>query len=191
MNTALILGIAFVLVVFAIISYFMRFYNRVKKSALRVEEAFSGVDTYLEERFDMLTKMASTVKEEARTEVDLQTEVTKVRSKYDIAKTISEKIDAVNNIERLMPLFQATRENYPDTKFNEGFRQMQRGILQIEDKISAARRNYNTSVRQHNELIVVFPANIISGMFNFDAYPMFEATEHKREDIDLDEIWAK
>src|SRR5699024_11903918 len=122
MNIALIIGISFVLVVFAIIFYFMRFYNSVKKSALRVEEAFSGVDTYLEERFDMLTKMASTVKEEARTEVDLQTEVTKVRSKYDIAKTISEKIDAVNNIERLMPLFKATRENYPDTKFNEDFR---------------------------------------------------------------------
>src|SRR5699024_12333607 len=99
MNTALILGIAFVLVVFAIISYFMRFYNRVKKSALRVEEAFSGVDTYLEERFDMLTKMASTVKEEARTEVDLQTDGTMVCWKYDIEKMIIEKIEVFYNIE--------------------------------------------------------------------------------------------
>lgn len=171
--------------------YLLRVYNKVKVSAVSVEEAFGGVDTILEERFDLISKLASTAKEEARLEIDLIEKVTQYRTNYELTNSIAEKIEIGQQVDKLVPLFSATREAYPDANFNEAFRQVQFGILKVEDKLSAARRNYNASVARHNKLIVVFPANIVAGMFRFTEMPMFEATEHKRDDIDLDAVWAK
>lgn len=190
--TAVWIGLAIILVIILLIARFIiGTYNKVKKSKVRVDEAFAGVDVHLEERFDLLTKLVSTAKEESDREIEFVTEVTKIRSQYDLAQTIGEKIELANQVERLMPIFQATRENYPNPNFNEAFRQVQLGIFQIEDKLQAARRNFNAAVRKHNEIIVVFPANIIASSLNFKELPMFEADEAKKEDIDLDSLWEK
>lgn len=187
----LIIGLIVVFVLLLIVgSYFMRLYNNVKVSSVAVEEAFAGVDTFLEERFDLLTKLASTAKEEARLEKDLIETVIKLRTNYEMAQTINEKIKIGEKVDNMMPQFQVTREQYPNPNFNEAFRQVQMGIARIEDKLSAARRNYNATVGAHNKLIVVFPANIVASIFRFEQQPMFQASEGKREDVNLDNIWA-
>ena len=47
------------------------------------------------------------------------------------------------------------------------FLELQRELAHTENKILAARRFYNSNVRDLNTAIEVFPGNIIAGMFNF------------------------
>lgn len=179
------------IVIILIIAYVISLFNKVKTAAVNVDESFSGVETYLEERFDLLTKVISTANEEAKREIEHITNVTALRSAFTQAGTVEEKVEAGNAIESAMPKLLATFENYPDSNFNAAFRQVQRSIIAIEDKISAARRSYNSSVSMYNKQIVTFPALIIAGMLGFTSKPMFEAAEHKREDIDIESLWAK
>ena len=61
----------------------------------------------------------------------------------------------------------AVAENYPDLKANQNFLQLQDELVDTEDKIQAARRFYNGSVRDFNTKRQVFPTNIIAGMLGF------------------------
>lgn len=179
-----------IIVLVILVLYVIFLFNRVKKQAINVEEAFAGIETYLEERFDMLTKVISTANEEARREIEMQTNITELRTAFDTASTLDEKLEAGMRVESAMPALLATAENYPDPQFNAAFRQVQRGIMAIEDKLSAARRNYNATVGRYNKMIATFPAGIVASIFGFKSKAMFEATEHKREDIDIDSMWG-
>ena len=182
--------ISIVVIAIILISYTISTYNKLKFSEVNVDEAFGGIETYLEERFDMLTKVISTAKEESKRETEFITSITKMRSAFDHASTIEEKVEAGMKIESEMPGLLATMENYPDPKFNEAFRKVQQAIMAIEDKLSAARRNYNSNVSIYNKQVVAFPALIIAGIFGFKRKKMFESTAHKRNDIDIDNMWT-
>lgn len=186
MYYAIAIGILIVLIA----SYTITTYNKMKHSEVNVDEAFGGIETYVEERFDMLTKVISTAKEESRREIELVTKVTNMRSAFSQADSVNEKVEAGIQIEAAMPSLMATMENYPDPKFNEAFRKTQQAIIAIEDKLSAARRNYNSNVSIYNKRIVAFPALIIASILGFKEKKMFESTIHKRNDIDMDNMWS-
>jgi LemA protein len=61
----------------------------------------------------------------------------------------------------------AVAESYPDLKANASFLQLQSELSDIENKIAASRRFFNSSTQEYNTYIEIFPNNIIAGMFNF------------------------
>ena len=68
----------------------------------------------------------------------------------------------------------AVAEAYPDLKANQNFLELQRELSDTENKIQAARRFYNTNVRDLNTAVTVFPGNIIAGVFGVTAREFFE-----------------
>ena len=54
-------------------------------------------------------------------------------------------------------------------------------MTDTENKIQAARRFYNTNVRDLNIATESFPTNIIANMFNFDKREFFELAEDEQE----------
>jgi LemA protein len=61
----------------------------------------------------------------------------------------------------------AVAENYPDLKATENFQQLQAELTDTEDKIQAARRFYNSVVRDFNTKRKTFPTNIFANMLHF------------------------
>ncbi|MEX2010547.1 MAG: LemA family protein, partial [Parcubacteria group bacterium] len=68
----------------------------------------------------------------------------------------------------------AVAENYPDLKANQNFLELQRELSDTENKIQAARRFYNTNVRDLNTGLESFPGNIIGNIFNFSKMEFFD-----------------
>src|SRR5690625_5096637 len=98
------LFIAIGIVVFVII-YVIFLYNRVKSWSIRVEEAFAAIETYLEERFDLLTNLAETAMAEADIEVGIYKDIVDGRSFLRTAATLDEKVRASMKVEAQMPMF--------------------------------------------------------------------------------------
>ena len=71
----------------------------------------------------------------------------------------------------------AVAENYPQLKASENFLELQRELRDTEDKVQAARRFYNTNVRDLSIKIEVFPAKIIASLFKFKKMDLFEIEE--------------
>lgn len=165
--------------------YFVGIFNGLKTKGVKVEQSLSTIETYLEERFDLLTKLVSSVNEESKREIELQTELAKARS------GIKGGFEGMQEADAIMSRIQVQVEAYPETKFNEGFRQLQRSIVTIEDKLSAARRAYNAQVSSYNQSLVTFPTTIFASAMGFSAKEFFQVTEHKREDVNMNDLFSK
>jgi LemA protein len=74
----------------------------------------------------------------------------------------------------------AVSENYPDLKANQNFLQLQTELSDIENKIAAARRFFNSSINEYNSTIQSFPTNIIAKLFGFK-YEDFFAIKNEAE----------
>ena len=76
-------------------------------------------------------------------------------------------------------------EAYPELKANENFRTLQTQLQDVEDKIQAARRFYNSGAKELNTKIKTFPANLINSMFgHFKKRDYFEVAETEKAKIE-------
>jgi LemA protein len=71
----------------------------------------------------------------------------------------------------------AVSENYPDLKANQNFLELQAQLEGTENRISVARKEFNTAIQSYNTSVRVFPANIIAMIFDFEQKPYYEADE--------------
>jgi LemA protein len=77
----------------------------------------------------------------------------------------------------------AVAENYPDLKASQNFLELQDELTDTEDKIQAARRFYNMSVRDLNIKIQSFPSRVVAGFGNFQAREFFELDEPSDREV--------
>jgi len=87
-----------------------------------------------------------------------------------------EKQGAENMLSETLKTLFAVAENYPDLKANANFLDLQRELADTENKIQAARRFFNSTVRDLNTAVITFPTNLIAGMFGFREEKFFEVT---------------
>ena len=117
-----------------------------------------------------------TVKGYATHEKELFEKVTLARANAMGASGVAAKADAENMLSSTLKSLFAVSENYPDLKASVNFLELQRELTDTEDKIQAARRFYNTNVRDLNIKIESFPDNMLAGAFGFTKMDLFEIT---------------
>ena len=82
----------------------------------------------------------------------------------------------------------AISESYPDLKANANFMELQRDLVDTEDKIQASRRFFNATIQEFNTIVEVFPSNIVAKMFGFKKKEFFELDEN---DVAKDAVEVK
>jgi len=165
------------LVVALVVLWVISAYNRLVTLKNRAKEAWADIDVQLKRRYDLIPNLVETVKGYAAHERELFEKVTEARTRAMGAQTIKEKGEAENFLSSTLKSLFAVAENYPDLKASTNFLELQRELRDTEDKIQAARRFYNTNVRDLNIKIESFPANIIAETFRFGKIEFFEIEE--------------
>lgn len=140
----------------------------------RAKEAWSDIDVQLKRRYDLVPNLVQTVKGYATHEKELFEKVTQARVSAMNAQGAYHKAEAENMLSGALKSLFAVSENYPDLKASQNFLELQRELTDTEDKIQAARRFYNTNVRDLNIKIESFPDNVIAGAFGFKQMELFE-----------------
>lgn len=150
-------------------------YNNLVRANNHVSESWSDIDAELKRRYDLVPNLVETVKGYAAHEKQLFENVIKARNQA-LANTGAPREQAadenalIGQLTRLLMLV----ENYPDLKANQNFLALQQELTNTEDRIQRARRFYNGNVRDLNNLIQLFPSNIVAGMGNFTTRDFFE-----------------
>lgn len=167
-----------VLAIIAIVAFWLvATFNGLVTLRNRTKEAWADIDVQLKRRYDLIPNLVETVKGYAAHEKGLFEKVTQARSRAMGAQTVKEKGEAENYLAGTLKTLFAVVENYPDLKANQNFLELQRELVDTEDKIEAARRFYNGNVRDLNIKIESFPANIVAGMLGFEKMDLFEVAE--------------
>ncbi len=178
---AIIVGVVLVI---ALISFFISNYNKFVKERLTVEEAWSTIDVYLKKRFDLIPNLVETVKGYAKHESSTLERVIAARNATTMATGNSaERMAAENELTgTLRSLFSVT-EAYPELKANTNFMDLSAQLKQIEGEIASSRKYYNGTVKVYNTAILQFPGNIVAGMFKFEKFAFFNAPEEERQNV--------
>ncbi len=144
-------------------------YNSIIHLRNNVYKSESGIDVYLQQRFDLIPNLVEATKAYMNYESDILEKIAKLRTLYNQNKDIHASNELNNQYRTIM----AFVENYPELKVNEQFLKLQKSLVKIESQLQAARRIYNNDVTKYNTKISTFPNNLIANIFNFKELELF------------------
>lgn len=180
-----LLTIIILAVIVVVVLWVIGAFNGLVVLKNRAKEAWSDIDVQLKRRYDLIPNLVETVKGYATHEKELFEKVTQARTAAMGAQGMKAKAEAENMLSGTLKSLFAVSENYPDLKASTNFLELQRELTDTEDKIQAARRFYNTNVRDLNIKIESFPSNIFASMFGFKEMELFETAAGEREAVSV------
>lgn len=169
-------------IVLVILVYVISNYNKLINARNKVRDQWSQIDVQLKKRADLIPNLVETVKEYANHEKQTLEEVVNARNSLNIANTIEDEINANNQVTSALNRLFALSESYPDLKANDNFLSLQADLKDVEEKISYARQFYNDVILKYNNIVEMFPSNIIAKIFNFKQYNYFEIEDVKEKE---------
>ncbi len=182
-----IIGIVFAaLVLIIILGYAISIYNSLVRLKNNIEKAWSNINVLLKQRVDELTKLMASVKGYTKFEKQVLTDVTKARTAFMNAKSVTAKAKADNMMEGTLKSLFAVAENYPQLKASDNFIQFQNRVSAIEDNIADRREFYNDSVNTYNIRIEQIPYVFVANMLKYTKKDMFKVDEADRKDVKVE-----
>lgn len=164
--------------------FFIFTYNAIIGSKNSAVEALSGIDTVLQNRYNLIPNLVQVVKQYMTHESSILNKVSEMRAslmsgsdKWSIGRFTKE-----NELQAGLKSIFAIAENYPDLKASTNFLELQTQWSEIEDRLQWARRAYNSAVKALNNKKEMFPSNIVANMITLPVYAMYEAEEAAKID---------
>lgn len=172
-----------VVLVLAVLLIFI--FNRLVALRQTRLNAFSDIDVQLKQRFDLVPPLVETVKGYAKHEKEVFENVTAARARVGSSEGAgAERLAAESLLGGALGRLMAVAENYPQLKADGNFQRLMAELSDIENKIAAARRFFNSATNEYNTGVQQFPANVIAGMFGFKSEPFFEVSAEEKAMID-------
>ena len=187
-STIIILVVLALLVIWGVTGY-----NGLVTMDENVSGQWSNVETQYQRRADLIPNLVSTVKGYASHEKETLEGVVEARSqatqiKVDANDLTPEKLaeyqKAQGAVTSALGKLLAITENYPDLKANQNFLQLQEEVSDVENKLAAVRRYFNSATKEYNNAVQTFPSNIIAGMAGFRREIMFDLGTNERANLE-------
>ena len=169
-------------------------YARIIKNKNKVYEALAGIDVQLKNRSNLIPNILEIAKKFMEHEKELISSVTELRTKIDKdydsndSAAVKEHMAVASALDAQMGQLMISVEAYPDLKSDQTMQQAQLSYNEVETKIAAARRFYNSAVGQLNNSIEIFPGSFLAQYANASVMPFYEADEASKAPIDASSI---
>jgi LemA protein len=172
--------LAILILLVVLVFFAIGLYNRLVKLRNNRENAFADIDVQLKQRLDLIPQLVESVKAYMKHESSVLTDITNARVQAMKATGINEKIAAETQLTSALQGLQVAVEAYPDLKASQNFMQLQEEIADIENKLAASRRFFNSATKELNNAVETFPSKLLAGMFGFKKEPMFDLGTDQR-----------
>lgn len=170
MEWFILLGILLIPLLFVILQY-----NTLVVTRNHCDEAWANIDTELKRRHDLIPNLVETVKGYAKHERELFEKIAALRVRcLSEAAPSRQRATSENEMVGLLERLFVTVENYPELKASRNFLELQKELVNTEDRIQAALRFYNGNIRENNNQVGMFPSNLIAKLFRFSTRSFFE-----------------
>ncbi|HOJ32856.1 MAG TPA: LemA family protein [Candidatus Hydrogenedentes bacterium] len=172
-----------VLLIVLLAGFVIGVYNRLIRLGNQCDASWANIQTELQRRYDLIPNLVNTVKGYAAHERELLEEVTRLREQC-VANQGSPQEQAATEslLQGALGRLMVRLERYPDLKANQNFLDLQAQLADTENRIQMANSMYNATVRDFNNAVMVFPANMVAMVYAFKPRQFFElGTEAARQ----------
>lgn len=161
-------------------------YNGIVEMEEPVTTAWANVQSQYQRRADLIPNLVSTVKGYAKHEQETLEGVINARARatqitVDPNNLTPEKLQefqaAQGELSQALGRLMVVKEQYPELKANEQFKDLQVQLEGTENRINKARDTFNAKVESYNLKVRRFPGNVLAGMFGFQTKAKFEADQ--------------
>ena len=155
-------------------------YNRFLRQRNLIANSWSNVDTELQRRHDLIPNLVETVKGYAAHERGTLDAVITARTNAvaPAASTAGEDTTAraarENELSGSLGRLLVLSEAYPALKADAHFLDLQRQLVDTEDRIQAARRLFNANVRDYDIRCQSLPSGLLARLFGYRPLPYLE-----------------
>lgn len=167
-------------------------YNRLVGLKNYIRESWSNIDTELKRRYDLIPNLVATVKGYAAHERETLEQVTELRTKC-VANTGTPAQQAVDEVQLVAALQRllVVVERYPTLKADRHFLELQKELVNTEDRIQAARRFFNGNVRDYRNTRETFPSCVVAGLLGFGPEEFFDVPPVVRDAVSVGDMPAR
>jgi len=167
-----------------VLAWAIGIYNGLVRTRNHCDESWSGVETELKRRHDLIPNLVETVKGYAAHERETFQRVVEARNRAAANQGTPEEHARDENslVGGLKQLF-AVAEGYPELKANRGFLALQEELATTENRIQRSRRFYNANVRDLANRIETFPSNLLASMYGFRKKEFFEIEDSSQREV--------
>lgn len=151
-------------------------YNRFVAQRQLIRESWSGIDSELTRRYELIPNLVETVKGVAEFERELLESVTAARAGALLCEGQSPgaRQESEERLGRATQTLFANAEAYPELQSSEAYLELQRELTETENRLARARRFYNANVRAYNTRLDAFPTNLVGKAGKFERAEFFE-----------------
>lgn len=147
-----------------IIVWIVGTHNRFVYLQNLIRESWANMDVALKRRHDLIPNLVETVKGYAEHERDVFEQIVRAREQaVSSLGNLSALVQSEQQLVTAVNTIIARVESYPELKASKNFAELQRELIDTEDRIAAARRFYNGNVREFNTYLQTFPSSLFSG----------------------------
>lgn len=169
-------------------------YNELTAKQQNVKGKWANVESTMQRRADLIPNLVEAAKMSAVQEQEVFGQIADARSRLLNAtssagqgeggdKTAEQKqavIDANNSFGGTIGRLLMLQEQYPALRSNDAFMKVQDELSGTENRINAARMDYNDTVVDYNTTRNSFPAVLTAGLLGFKEEPHFKGDEGAR-----------
>ena len=173
METASIIWIVIGAVATILLIYGIRkwvwFYNAFVFYFNEAEKRFANIDVLMQQRIDMISGLAQSIKKYDIHEYKALKDVIEARSRWSKDASLNQKVKAANEIENNFIKIQAVFEKYPKLRAIGLHRSIMGhgNISRMESHLRKFRLGYNHIIEKYNERVERFPRNIVASVHGF------------------------
>lgn len=170
--------VVMIVIVAALAMMVVLIYNRLVGLRQNCNQGFADIDAQLQQRNDLIPNLVETVKGYAGHEKSTLDAVIAAR-----AHAASGSPEGETELSRAVGSLLALAESYPDLKASANFQTLQHELADIEDKLAAARRAFNSAAADYNGAREAFPAVLFANAMGFAERPFMTIADSYRARI--------
>lgn len=176
-----------------LVGFFLaKYMNNVPRADENVKEKWAQVQNQYKRRADLIPNLVKTVKGYATHEQETFTKVIEARSKATQVKVDANAIDnpaklqafanAQDGLSSALSRLMVVVERYPELKADKNFLALQSQLEGTENRISVARKDFITAVKQYNLELRTIPNRFVAAILYPDTKirETFKASEQEQ-----------
>ena len=156
-------------------------YNSLVNLRHMVKRGWSQIDIQLKRRHDLIPNLVRAVEGYRTHERDTQTLLAEMRTQTE-ATPLGE---TGPDFRGLAASLRVVMERYPDLKANESFLNLQKSLIDTEQRIALARDYYNNIVTFYNTRLDIIPDRFAAAVAGMRHYELMAAADFERPNVQV------
>ena len=178
MDMFLIVLFIIITVIILLFIVYINLFNKINESIIRIEEAEARIDNNLRDKYDLLNRSISLIRNKIDLETNAFSDIIKLRSRkisnFDLDRVL------VKSYNEFLSIYE---DNSKVRESDEIFK-VSRQLEIINEELLTLRNYYNANITNYNKMIKKFPTNIVASIKKYKEKPFYDLKDMTDEDYE-------